>query len=161
MVYIWSELNQMCISYISPCLSDYTAVSRSLVFNDATRSHIVTVYIRDDMVVENQFEQFFINLRNYWYESAVILNGPAASVTIVDNDSELSLKICICIRLSVCNLFPASVVTIGFHGTYCVREDTRVFSIVVLILMNSLARDVVVTLSTMDNTARGIGLQNA
>ena len=35
------------------------------------------------------------------------------------------------------------------------REDTGVFSIVVLIMMNSLARDVVVTLSTMDNTARG------
>ena len=61
----------------------------------------------------------------------------------------------------VCNLFLTSVVTIGFHGTYSVREDTGVFSIVVLIMINSLARDVAVTLSTMDNTARGIGLQNA
>ena len=44
------------------------------------------------MVVENQFERFFINLRNYWYEPAVILNGPTASVTIEDNDSEFFLQ---------------------------------------------------------------------
>ena len=44
------------------------------------------------MLVEDQFEQFFINLRNYWYESAVILNGPTASVTIEDNDSEFFLQ---------------------------------------------------------------------
>ena len=105
------------------------------------------------MVVENRFEQFFINLGKY--DSAVILIRPTASVTIEDNDSELSVKICRCIRLSVCSLFPTSVVTIGFNGTYCVREDTGVFSIYVLVMMNYLARDVVVTLSTLDNTARG------
>ena len=53
------------------------------------------------------------------------------------------------------NLFPTSVVTIGFNGTYCVREDSGLCSICVLVLMNSLAKDVVVTLSTMDETARG------
>ena len=80
--------------YISTAQSDYTTISRSLVFNGATRSQIVTVPIRDDTVVENQFEQFFINLREY--ESAVILNEPTASVTIEDNDSELSMNICMC-----------------------------------------------------------------
>ena len=35
------------------------------------------------------------------------------------------------------------------------REDVGVISIVVLVLMNSLARDVVVILSTLDDTARG------
>ena len=35
------------------------------------------------------------------------------------------------------------------------REDAGGISIVVLVLMNSLARDVVVTLSTVDDTARG------
>ena len=35
------------------------------------------------------------------------------------------------------------------------HEDTGVVSIVVLVLMNSLARDVEVTLSTVDNTASG------
>ena len=81
--------------YISPDLSDYTAVDRSLVFNGATRSRMVTVSIRDDMAVEDQFERFFINLSNYWYESAVILNGSTAIVIIEDNDSELSLHDCV------------------------------------------------------------------
>ena len=57
-------------------------------------------------------------------------------------------------------LFPTSVVTIGFNGTYCVHEDAGGISIVVLVLMNSLARDVVVTLSTVDGTARGGFLHN-
>ena len=120
---------------------------------------MVTVFIRDDMIVENQFERFFINLRNYWYESAVILSQPTASITIEDDDSELSLqytKNCMCTRMSIYyNIISTSVVTIGFNGTYSVREDAGSISIVVLVLMNSLARDVVVTLSTMDNTARG------
>jgi len=47
------------------------------------------------------------------------------------------------------------VVTIGFNETYSVREDAGVISIVVLVLMNSLARDVEVTLSTLDDTASG------
>ena len=47
------------------------------------------------------------------------------------------------------------VVTIGFSGTYHVHEDAGYISCTVLVLMNSLARDVVVTLSTQDNTARG------
>ena len=51
-------------------------------------------------------------------------------------------------------LFSISVVTIGFNGTYSVREDAGGISIVVS-LMNSLAKDVVVTLSTLDDTARG------
>ena len=35
------------------------------------------------------------------------------------------------------------------------REDAGGISIVVLVMMSSLARDVVVTLSTLDDTARG------
>ena len=94
---------------MSPDVSDYTAINRSLVFNGATRSQIVTVPIRDDMAVENQFERFFINLRNYWYDSAFILSRPTTSVTIEDDDSELSLQytnILTCTRMSVYyNLF--------------------------------------------------------
>ena len=60
-----------------------------------------------------------------------------------------------CQFVDVVNLFTTSVVTIGFNGTYCVHEDVGVFSITVLVMMNSLARNVVVTLLTMDNTARG------
>ena len=111
------------------------------------------------MLVENQFEQFFINLRNYWYDSAVILNGPTASVTIEDNDSELSVqytKDCMCTIASIFhNSFSTSVVTIGFDRVYSVREDAVSISIVVLVLMNCLARDVEVSLSPLDGTASG------
>ena len=47
------------------------------------------------------------------------------------------------------------MVTIGFNGTYSVREDAGSITITVLVLMNSLARDVSVTLSTSDGTAIG------
>jgi len=47
------------------------------------------------------------------------------------------------------------VVTIGFNGTYSVREDADYITITVLVLMNSLARDVSVTLSMSDGTAMG------
>ena len=47
------------------------------------------------------------------------------------------------------------MVTIGFNGTYSVREDAGSITITVLVLMNSLARDVSVTLSTSDGTAMG------
>ena len=52
-------------------------------------------------------------------------------------------------------LFSTLVVTIGFNRTYSVREDVGGISIVVVALTNSLTRDVVVTLSTLDDTARG------
>ena len=47
------------------------------------------------------------------------------------------------------------VVTIGFSETYHVLEDAGGISVTVLVLMNSLARDVVVTLYTLDDTTRG------
>ena len=58
-------------------------------------------------------------------------------------------------RMSFCFLFSTLVVTIGFSGTYSVHEDAGAISIVVLVLMNSLARDVVVTFSTVDDSAKG------
>ena len=47
------------------------------------------------------------------------------------------------------------MVTIGFNGTYSAHEGVGDINIVVLVLMNYLARDVVVTFSTLNNTARG------
>ena len=52
-------------------------------------------------------------------------------------------------------LFHTIVVTIGFNGTYSVREDAGGVSIFVFASMNNLTRDVMVTLSTLDNTAGG------
>ena len=47
------------------------------------------------------------------------------------------------------------MIAIGFNETYSVHEDVGGISIVVLVLRNLLARDTIVTLSTLDNTARG------
>ena len=60
-----------------------------------------------------------------------------------------------CQFVYVVSLLSTSVVTIGFSGNYDVREAPSNISIAVLVLMNSLARDVVVTLSTLNDTARG------
>ena len=64
--------------------ADYTVTPRTLAFNGATGSRTVIVFIRDDTVVENQFESFSISLRTS--DHAVILNTTAARVTIEDND---------------------------------------------------------------------------
>ena len=58
-------------------------------------------------------------------------------------------------KMSFYFLSSVTVVRIGFNGAYSVREDAGGISIVVLVLMNSLDRDVVVTLLTLDDTARG------
>ena len=60
------------------------------MFNGATRSQTVTVTIQDDMVVEQQFENFFISLRTSYYDPAVILSPGTTTVTIEDDDSKLT-----------------------------------------------------------------------
>ena len=59
------------------------------------------------------------------------------------------------LMLTRSTLFSTSVVTIGLNGTYSLLEDAGRISIVVLVLMNSLTRDVVVTLLTVDDTSEG------
>ena len=72
--------------FFHPALSDFTTQTRSLVFNGTTDSQTVTIPIQDDMVVENQFEFFSINLNTS--DSAVMLDPVSATVTVEDNDSE-------------------------------------------------------------------------
>ena len=148
---------------IYPGSSDYSVTPRTLTFNGATESQTVTVFIRDDMLVENQFESHSINLRTY--DSAVILKTRTARVTIEDNDSKWLLQLTKCLHVNqniIHNFFPTLVVTIGFRDTYSVREDSGSISFVVSILRNSLARNAVVTFSTLDITARGMfGISDA
>ena len=47
------------------------------------------------------------------------------------------------------------MVTIGLNGTYSLLEDAGHVNIVVLVLMSTLARDVVAILLTVDDTAEG------
>ena len=60
-----------------------------LYFDGATRSRTITLYIQNDVVVENRFEFFSIYLRSC--DSAIVLDTATARVTIEDDDSELSL----------------------------------------------------------------------
>ena len=60
------------------------------MFNGATRSQTVTVTIEDDMVVEQQFENFFMSLRTRYYDPAVVLSPGTTTITIEDNDSKLT-----------------------------------------------------------------------
>ena len=50
----------------------------------------MTVTIRDDMVVEQQFENFFVSLRTSYYDPAVILSPGTTTVNIEDDDSKLT-----------------------------------------------------------------------
>ena len=139
-----------------PDSSDYRYYYNYLYFDGATRSRTITLYIQNDVVVENRFEFFSIYLRSC--DSAIVLDTATARVTIEDDDSELSLHSAKGLHVKWYDNFFSStlVVTIGFNGTYSVREDAGGISVVVLILMNSLARDVTVTLSTVDDTAQGV-----
>jgi len=50
----------------------------------------VTVTIQNDMVVEQQFENFFVSLRTSYYDPAVILHPGTTTITIEDDDSKLT-----------------------------------------------------------------------
>ena len=147
-----------------PAPSDYTALNNLLVFNDANRSQTLTVTIQDDNVVEQQFENFVMSL--CVFDPTVILSPVTANVIIEDDDSKLTHSvsysiqwlctyICMYVNCHTIILFSISVVTIGINGTYSLHEDATSITITVLVLMNSLARDVSVTLSTSDGTAMG------
>ena len=90
-------------------------------------------------------------LLSYWVSQQLV---SALKITTVSYLCSIQKIAHIYQNVNFQNFFSTSVVTIGFNGIYSVNEDTGSIRIVVLVLMNCLARDVVVTLSTLDNTAR-------
>jgi len=75
----------------SPAPSDYMrGLPRSLVFNGGTRSQTVTVTIRNDTIVEQQFESIFMSLRTRYSDPAVILSPGNTTITIEDDDGKLT-----------------------------------------------------------------------
>ena len=52
----------------------------------------MTVTIQNDMVVEQQFENFFVSLRTRYSDPAVILSPGTTTITIEDDDSKLTHK---------------------------------------------------------------------
>ena len=80
----------MCGSHlISPAGLDYDAVTTTLTFDVSMPTQVVTIPIRDDMIVENT-ESFTVALATN--DTAVTLRLQTATVSIRDNDSKLQLS---------------------------------------------------------------------
>ena len=69
---------------ISPAGSDYDAVTTTLTFSASMPTQVVTIPIRDDLIVEHR-ESFTVALATN--DRAVTLRLQTATVSIGDNDS--------------------------------------------------------------------------
>lgn len=70
----------------SPAGLDYSAITTTLTFSVSMATQVVTIPIRDDLVVENR-ESFTVALATN--DRAVTLRLQSATVYITDNDSKL------------------------------------------------------------------------
>ena len=130
----------------------HAAGTTILTFNADFTIRVIEVPITDDDIVEHSE---IINLTLVSTDSAVILNPSTSTIIIEDEDSKL---LCIHVQLckNQCNVFSftTSVVTIGFNKTaYSVSEDAGNISVTVSVQNGTLGRDVLVTVSTVNNTA--------
>ena len=73
-----------CIIY--PAGIDYEAVTTNLTFNVSTSAQVVTIFIFDDLMVEN-YKSFHVTLATF--DTAATLRLQTTSVTIRNNDSKL------------------------------------------------------------------------
>ena len=131
---------------------DYTPVSRNLIFNAAVRTQVVEIPIIDDLIVERS-EIITLNLTSN--DPAVILNPSTSTVTILDEDSKmLYVSYYALLPVSFTHIL-ASVVTIGFNRTVIsVSEDAGSGSAILCVQNGTLDRDVIVTFSTINGTAK-------
>ena len=146
---------------------DFPDTSTDLTFNATSTTQTVMVSILNDVVPEDMLEYFSLILTST--DTAVTLNPVIANVTIIDDmDSKYHLtQVCselfaytnavqyiYCILYCVCirYIFSSSaVVTIGFDPvSYSVlEEDASSVNVTVSVLNGTLARNIVVTLSTV------------
>jgi len=110
--------------------SDYTAVSSDLTFNAGTLTQTVEISTTDDTVLEMS-ESITVSLSQTPVDTAVTLAPLYATINIQDNTS----------------------VTIGFNATTYTVTEGGSGSVSVSVRNGTLARDVVVTLQTMNGTA--------
>ena len=78
--------------FLPPASSDYTTVTMDLTFNAGTTNQTVMISITGDTVVEST-ESFTVSLTTG--DSAVTLNPSTTTVTTEDDDSKISLNMCI------------------------------------------------------------------
>ena len=142
-----------CSDDDSISVSDYTNMSMNLTFNAATSTQTVEISTAGDMVLEMS-KSFNVSLSQMPVDTAVTLDPASATVNIQDDDSKL-MKGSLHFLSPLHNSFSSSAVTIGFNATaYTVTEGDSA-SVSVSVLNGTLARDVVVTLQTVADTATG------
>ena len=157
-VHIESIDSLILVHLISPAGGDYTPLTTDLTFGGAAVTKVVTIVIHDDLVVE---DSEFFNMTLTTTDPSVTLEPAAAAVTIEDEDSKL-----LHIYSHACNIVkqndvfsPYSGITIGFycncHPRYYVNENAGSINVTVQIPRGSPAREVIVTLQTVDGSAVG------
>ena len=139
---------------------DYTSLSMDLTFNSVTTSEMVTVATSTDTVIEND-ETFTLSLTEN--DDAVnMLTPPSATVTITDQTSKYShchinrREEYVVGRKNLNYCFFSSALTFGFDpSVYSVMEGESEEVTVTVMGGGTLERDVVLTVSSSDGTARG------
>ena len=139
-------------------------MNTELTFNstNADVPQNVTIFILDDLLLEDS-EYFNVTLRRA--NSSTILTD-SFTVIIEDEDSKLNCCYSSCVYINTLSrtctvLFPSYPgITIGFYcsGSYHVNEDAGSVSVTVQIWRGSPARNVIVTLQTVNGSARGEAL---
>ena len=124
-----------------------------LTFNAGTLTQTVEISTAGDTVLEMS-ESFTVSLSQTPVDTAVTLDPRYAAINIQDSTCKLAKGSSHC-PSPLHNCFSSSAVTIGFDPTtYNVTEGGSV-SVSVSVQSGTLAREVVVTLQTMDGTATG------
>ena len=132
-------------------------MTTDLTFNSANsdRPQTVTICIFADYVLE---DSEFFNVTLTTADSNAILVPNSATVTIEDVDGKVT-NVALNNKLILSHL-PLPGITVGFNcpGLFYVAEDAGSVSITVEIQSGTPARDVIVTLQTVDGTARSKAL---
>ena len=155
------------ISFLLAAGGDYTPVTTELMFNstNADVPQNVTIFILDDLLLEDS-EYFNVTLTRP--NSSAILTD-YFTVVIEDEDSKLNCCYSSCVYMNALSrtctvqfyLSPSyPEITIGFYcsGSYHVNENAGSVRVTVQIWRGSPARNVIVTLQTVNGSARGEAL---
>ena len=129
-------------------------MTSDLTFNTGTSTQTVEIFTTGDTVLEMS-ESFTVSLSQTPVDTAVTLDPESTTTEVYDDDSKLMNDFSLQCPSPLHNCFSSSAVTIGFNATtYNVTEGGSV-SVSVSVQSGTLARDVVVTLQTVDGTATG------
>ena len=134
-------------------------MTTDLTFNSTNEAipQTVTIPILDDLLLEGS-EVFNVTLTS----NSTVLAPDSATVTIEDIDGKLhcsSVGLLSTDHREISKIFLSSYpeITVGFFfpGGYFVAEDAGSVNVTVEILRGTPVRDVIVTLQTVDGSARG------